>query len=193
MTARVISRRCRNKHLVAGDNRLLDGRCRRCKRLSDNRAEAARRGLPMCPEGHGLVPSATTASGDCAECDTTPPPPPDDWLDWVAVAQVLSGQAPGRPLTKYETLCAIATVIRRNSWTRASAAAWLRKNTGLDVPADDGAYLETDWAPRQGLKPVTMNEALSLELRPDLAVADACGEIGLDGEPLDDDIIIRGA
>ncbi|MEU7814054.1 hypothetical protein [Pseudonocardia sp. NPDC049154] len=182
-------RRCRKRHLVVDENAMPDGRCRRCKRRTDNRSKALQAGVPLCPQGHGLVPTGLTADGDCLECSTLPPAPAEDWLDWAAVVQVINGRQPVRRLTRYELLCAIVTVARRNDWTRAMAADWLRLNTVLEIPEDDGQYLELEWAPRKGLPVITANEAITRELRPDLLVADHAGELSEQGRPLHDDIV----
>jgi hypothetical protein len=154
------------------------GGCKRCSTLAQYRHYARRDGLPLCENGHGLVLGNVTREGSgCAECtfgpeafiaSAAPPPPPDTWLDWVAVWQALSGRVPARPLTKYELLVALRTLIERNCWTRAQAADWLRENAAVEVPNDNGEHLEHIWAKRRNSLPaLTLSQAIAYRNEPD--------------------------
>src|SRR5690606_15941914 len=113
---------CSAGHPLTEENSTPQGMCSRCLRLRRSELRAQREGKPFCENGHGLAGRNVDRDGNCIEC--TPPPPPDTWLDWAAVYQALSGRRVGRPLTRYEIVCAITTLMRRNDWTRKEAANW---------------------------------------------------------------------
>lgn len=167
-----LPRRCRNGHLMLRDNTTPNGRCRRCRTLATYRHYARRHGLPLCRKGHGLVFGGVAPDGSCTECaappvSPTPPAPPDTWLDWALVDQVLKGRKPVRPLTMHEMLCLIGTVCRRNDWDRSTACVWIRQNTQVTPPRDNGDHLIYRWARRNALPQLTIADALTWENPPD--------------------------
>lgn len=182
-----MSDRCRRGHLrYPASVRPSDGCCRRCVKLAEQRGDAKRYGYPLCEQGHGLVPAAVDENGQCRECYPQPPAPPAEWLDWVAVDQAIRGLVLVRPLTKYETLCAVMTVRRRNSWERTEATEWLRENTAVDVSYEHAEWLETVWARRCGLRPLTLNEAITYENPADEHIAGWAEEEPLEDEELEE-------
>lgn len=148
------------------------GQCRRCKRQKWLRLDALKRGLPLCPEGHGLVAANLAEDGSCAVC--TPPPQPaplNHWLDWAVVYRALQNEPLVRPLTNYELVCAITTVGRRNSLGPTRAAAWLRANTRIPISNADADYLMMIWVVRRRLPLLTVHQAITYENPPDKRLA----------------------
>jgi hypothetical protein len=182
--------RCRaDLHYRTLDNVTPLGKCKRCRKLAQTRWYARSVGAPLCPNGHGLIGEGVAPDGSCVECAAPAgegprlPPPPDIWLDWAAVHRALQGGPLVRPLTKYETLCALTTVARRNLVHRAEAAGWLRENTEIAIPADNGEFLALVWARRRGLRALTVSEAVVWVNEPDTYVAACAGEL----DELDED------
>lgn len=171
---------CSRNHPQIGDYVDKQNRCKRCKRLWHYRRWAIERGLPLCPEGHGLMLAGVSEDGRCTECEPWSLAPPATWLDWAAVHNALDGLRPARELTSYEITCAFATVMSRLEIGSHDAAAWLRENTLIPVPDDNGDYLLLRWLRKKNLKMLTVTEALGYTNAPDHQLALLANEIDED-------------
>lgn len=175
-------KRCVHRHPRVPSNVAPSGACRRCSTLRTRTGKARRSNAPFCERNHPLLGDGVTADGRCEECvlhwgdDVSAIPPPAEWLDWALVAQALRGGELPRPLTAYEVLTAITTVRRRNAWGLPQVAAWLRAETSVLVPGDDGNHLVYTWARKRGLPTLTLAEAIGYQNVPDAYLSALAGE-----------------